>query len=284
MALLLMHLPLAGAESFAVATYSLKKYVVTPTGNRPVKSAAARAKIRESIHAAKADVIALQEMGTTNALLELRASLKSEGLDYPYWEHTGGFDTNIHLAVLSRFPFRTRHEPERENFLLQGRRFRVSRGFAELEVRVNARYTFTLLVAHLKSKRPVPGADEQVLREQEARLLREIIDTRLKANPDANLIVVGDLNDSYDSKPVRTIKGRGRSALMDTRPAERNGDDQAKPVAPHPSRRITWTYHYGKQDAYERNDYILVSQGMAPEWEESGTFVVSLPNWGIGSD
>ena len=36
------------------------------------------------------DVLALEEMGTTNALLELRASLKADGLDFPFWEHISG--------------------------------------------------------------------------------------------------------------------------------------------------------------------------------------------------
>jgi chemotaxis response regulator CheB len=50
-----------------------------PTESRHfVKSAEARAKIRESIKAMNPDVIALEEMGTTNALLELRGSLKAD--------------------------------------------------------------------------------------------------------------------------------------------------------------------------------------------------------------
>src|SRR5687768_116459 len=77
---------LPGAETFRVATYNLDNYLDQPLGTRPVKSADAKAKIRESLRALKADVVALQEMGTTNALLELRASLKAEGLDYPFWE------------------------------------------------------------------------------------------------------------------------------------------------------------------------------------------------------
>src|SRR5437870_4455124 len=120
------------AETFRVATYNLENYLDQPTESRPhVKSEAAKAKIRESIRALKPDVLALQEMGSTNALLELRASLKREGLDYPYWEHVSGFDTNIHLALLSRIPFAARRPHTNEGFLLHGRRFQVSRGFAE---------------------------------------------------------------------------------------------------------------------------------------------------------
>src|ERR1041385_2042459 len=89
------------AATFSVSTYNLENYLDEPAGNRPLKSKAAKAQVRESIRALRPDVLAVQEMGGTNALLELRASLKREEIDYPYWEHLTGFDTNIHLAVLS---------------------------------------------------------------------------------------------------------------------------------------------------------------------------------------
>src|SRR5437870_6005650 len=192
--------PLA-AGTFSVATYNLENYLDEPVGNRRAKSEAGRTKIRASIRALKPDVLAVQEMGSTNALLELRASLKSEGLDYPYWEHISGFDTNIHVAILSRLRFVARRPHTNEGFLLHGRRFRVSRGFAEVDVQVNPHYQFTLIGAHLKSRREVPEADEAELREQEAIILRQIIDGRLSANPDLNLLVLGDFNDLKDSRP-----------------------------------------------------------------------------------
>ena len=61
----------ATAETFRVATYNLNNYLDhTTESRREVKSAAAQAKIRESIKAMKPDVIALQEMGAVSALLE----------------------------------------------------------------------------------------------------------------------------------------------------------------------------------------------------------------------
>src|SRR5262249_40278866 len=159
-----------------------------------------------------------------NALLELCDSLKSEGVDFPFWEHVSGFDTNIHVAVLSKFPIIARRPHTNDSFLLYGRRYRVSRGFAEVDIRVNARYSFTLFPAYLKSRRPGPEGDEADLREQEARILREIVEARLTSNPALNLIVLGDFNDTKDSKTIRTLIGRGKTALIDTRPAERNGD------------------------------------------------------------
>lgn len=275
---------LPAAEIVRVATYNLENYLDVPAGTRPPKSAEAKAKIRESILALKPDVIALQEMGSTNALLELRSSLKAAGRDYTHWEHITGHDTNIHVAILSRFPIKARRPHTNDNFLLSGRRFRVSRGFAEVDIQVSATYSITVMTAHLKSRRPVPEADEADLREQEAIKLRGAIEARLAANPNVNLIVLGDFNDHKDSRSTKMVIGRGKTGLFDTRPAEKNGDNQPNPIARFEPRNITWTHHYGKEDTYSRIDYILISSGMKREWLPEETYVLSIPNWGAGSD
>jgi endonuclease/exonuclease/phosphatase family metal-dependent hydrolase len=273
------------AETFRVAEYNLENYVDQPTETRRfVKSDEAKAKIRESIRALKPDVISFEEMGSTNALLELRASLKAEGMDFQYWEHVSGFDTNIHVAVLSKFPITARRPHTNENFLLDGRRFSVSRGFAEVDIQVNANYSFTLLSAHLKSKRPVPEGDEAELRLQEAKILREKVDAILTANPNANVVVLGDFNNTKDSPSTKAIIGSGKFKLVDTRPAERNGDDAPNPNPRFSPMNITWTYYYGVEDSYSRIDYILLSPGMAREWVKKETYVLATPNWGVGSD
>ena len=276
---------LPSAETFRVATYNVQNYLNAPLGTRPAKTEAAKAKICESIRAAKADVIALQEMGGASALLELREQLKREGCDYPYWELVHAWDTNIQVAILSRFPIVARRSHTNDSFLLFGKRHYVKRGFAEVDIRLGEQYTFTLLTAHLKSKLTIFDADEQELREEEATLLREAVDAILSARPNANLVLAGDLNDTRDSKAVRTIIGASRkNALVDTRPAEQNGDDQPNSNPRYPPPRITWTHYFGKEDAYRRIDYLLLSRGMAREWITNETCIVKLPNWGIGSD
>jgi endonuclease/exonuclease/phosphatase family metal-dependent hydrolase len=285
LAIALLFPRLLPAETFRVAAYNVENYLDQPAGTRPLKSVAAKAKIRESIRALKPDVISFEEMGGLGALQELRGALKAEGLDFPYWEHITGYDTNIHVALLSRFPIVARRPHTNDTFLLSGRRFRVSRGFTEVDIRVNDHYTFTLMGAHLKSKRPVPEADEAELRLEEAKILREKIDARLAADPGANLVVLGDLNDTYNAKAIKAVVGRGKNGLVDTRPAERNGDNLPNPTNPryHP-RNVTWTHYYGVEDTYSRIDYILVSRGLAREWVTNETWVLTIPNWGLGSD
>lgn len=274
------------AEHFTIGTFNLENYTDSVGAGRTAKSELSRRKVREAISALHADVLGLQEIGDARALEELRAALEADGLKYPYWEHVVGYDTNIFVAVLSRFPIVARRSPARDSYLLHGRRFRMSRGVAEVDVRVNLDYIFTFFVAHLKSRRPSAEADEEEIREQEAILLRECIDARLRASPGANIAVVGDLNDVPDARSTRTVIGKGKRALVDTRPSERSAERapmQGRPTK-NQNRTITWTYFYGKEDTYSRIDYILLNSAMAQEWHPSGSFVLNLPDWGLASD
>ena len=274
--LLLFHaISLRSADTFRVATWNLENYLDRPVGSRPAKSPESKAAIHQMIRSMKPDVLALQEIGGTNALAELCAAG-----DFRYWEHVRAHDTNIHVAVLSRFPIIFARHHTSDSYLLFGRKHRVSRGFAEVTIQASTQYVFTLLTTHLKSRRPVPEGDEAAMREQEALILRAKVDALLRANADANVIVLGDLNDVQDSKSTRAVIGKGRFALIDTRPTERAcyGESSAGP------RNVTWTYFYQQEDTYQRVDYVLLSPGMAREWNAQESFVAAEPNWGIASD
>lgn len=271
------------ADRFSVATYNIENYLDAPVTGRTAKPAAAKARVRDTLLALRADVVAFQEMGGTNALIELRDSLKTAGLDYPHWEHVSGRDTNIHVAVLSRFPIVARRPHTSDSFLLNDRRFRVSRGFAELDIQVAPKFQFTLLAAHLKSKRPVPEADQAELREQEARLLREKVEARLRADPSAPLLVLGDFNDTREARPVRVVIGRGRNALVDLRPEEASRSAPGTPLL-RIGANITWTYFYQREDTYSRFDYVLANRALASRLVPEQTCVFALPWWREASD
>jgi endonuclease/exonuclease/phosphatase family metal-dependent hydrolase len=275
----------SGAGTLRVATYNVETYLDQPTESRAhAKSAEARAKVRECIRAAHADLLALEEMGETNALLELRASLQAEGENFSYWEHVQAFDTNIHVAVLSKLPIVARRPHTNDFFLLDGRRFQVKRGFAEVDIQAATNFTVTLLVAHLKSRLITPEADEAEERLGEARVLRGLIDARLARDPGAKLIVLGDFNDHPDSAPLKEIIGRGKTKLFDTRPVEHNGDTARAEPPYYEPRDVAWTYFYGRTDSYERIDYLLITPALKPYWAPAETLIPFVPNWGIGSD
>jgi endonuclease/exonuclease/phosphatase family metal-dependent hydrolase len=274
----------AGPATFTVATYNVENYLDAPVPGRHIKPAASRAKVAETILAMRPDILALEEMGRESALRELRATLRKGGLDYPYYEYAGGWDTNIFVAVLSRFPITDRRSHTNENYLLSGRRFRVSRALIEMDVQVTPDYRLTVMCAHLKSRRRVPWADQAEMRLAEARILREKVDALLKRRPDANLVVLGDFNDTKNTASTRAVIGRGRFKLIDTRPFEQNGDNLPAPRPDWDPRNITWTHFYGKEDSYERIDYLLLSPGLAKEWRPEATRVVTMANWGLASD
>jgi endonuclease/exonuclease/phosphatase family metal-dependent hydrolase len=273
----------ARGDTFRIATYNVESYLDVPTKTRAAKSEESKAKTRESILALKPDVLALQEVGSISSLLELRDSLKKQGLELLHWELVSGSDTNIHLALLSRFPFVTRRAYTNESYLLNGRRFHVSRGFAEVEIRINPEHCFTLIAAHLKSKRASTEADEAEMRLEEAKLLREKIDAKLESDPDARLVVVGDFNDTKDSASTKAVIGRGKTKLIDARPAEpgAGGPGSGPPLD---KRGVTWTHFYAKEDTYRRIDFVLLSRGMAQQWITNETYVLALPDWGVASD
>src|SRR5437868_3640963 len=106
------------AELFRVASYNLNNYLVAGSESRPAKSTESRRQIRSNLRTLNADVLALEEMGSPDDLAELRGSLETEGLSYPHWEWVPGADTNIHVAVLSRFPIVARRPHTNESFLL----------------------------------------------------------------------------------------------------------------------------------------------------------------------
>jgi endonuclease/exonuclease/phosphatase family metal-dependent hydrolase len=275
---------LLAQDPFRVVTYNVENYLVRPTDTRKVKPEPSRAMVVKSLIALKPDVLALQEIGDVDSLAELQGRLKAAGLDLPHTEHVRGYDTNIFVAVLSRFPIVSKHPHTNESYLLNGRRFRTSRAIAEVEIEPRPGYRFSLLTTHLKSKRAVADGDEAEMRTQEAMILREKLDALLQQKSDANFVVCGDFNDTRDTPAIRAVMGRGNKSLMDTRPAERNGDTAPSENPNWDPRRVTWTHYYGKEDSYSRLDYILVSRGMAREWRKEGTYILTLPDWGVASD
>ena len=262
-----------GNGVFRVATFNLENYLDATAKKGCVKSDGAKAKIRECIRGVKPDVIALQEIGSAETLQELRASLAAENLEFPHWEYVAGADEDLHVAILSKFPFAARRPHTDDNIMLNEQAFRVRRGFAEVDVRVNPRFSFTLFASHLKSKskneNERAGAD--ALRLEEARLLREKIEARLKKAPDARIVLCGDFNDTKDSRVVRTIAGAGKYRLVDTLSFNKAG-------------AAAWTNYYPEKNRYERIDYVMLNPAMAECWLPEKSGVYEMPDWKLASD
>lgn len=112
-------------------------------------------------------------------------------------------------------------------------------------------YELTLIDNHWKSK----GGDESVnsaRRRAQAQHVADLVQERLDENPDARVIVLGDLNDYYDSEPVALLR-------RSTEPAMVHAFDYLPPID-----RYTYTFNGASQVL----DHILVTANMAHEIAE----------------
>ncbi len=281
--LLIAILPrLDAGETFTVVTYNLQNYLLDALPSRAAKPVERRDRVAEILGSLNPDVLVVQEIGGAGALEDLADRLEAAGVRLPHREIAWGADPAIAAAVLSRFPFVSRRSHTNDTILAEGRLLRTSRGFVEVEFQAPDGMPVTLLAAHLKSKRETGRPSEASIREAEAQALRRHVDALFDGDPHARILVVGDLNDHQDSRPLRLLKSRGPRALVDLRPGERRRGTPNE--GNQPTDAATWTHHYAKEDSYGRFDYILVSPALRPLWRPESSYVPDIPGWSRASD
>ncbi len=110
-----------------------------------------------------------------------------------------------------------------------------------------APYTFTVIVNHWKSK----GGDESVnvvRRTLQAEHVASLVQQRLDRDPQARVVVLGDLNDFYDSGPVNALRNGTTPRLIHTY-------DFLRPLE-----RYTFIFNGASQVL----DHILITPGVQP--------------------
>ena len=259
-------------DEFSVMTYNLKRYCYDDRDrdgqeNDPKPEEEVRAAV-ELIARTRPDVLAIQEMGAPDLFKDFHARLAAKGLSYPHTELIPGSATNLNNAVLSRFAFASKQSITNDEYTIGDWVIPVRRGYISVDVQVNPSYRFRLMVAHLKSKVYHPAGQTE-MRRNEARLLNKHVRKGLEENPDLNLLVAGDLNDTIDSAALREVLGSPRK-LFDLRPKDSVGD--------------VWSHFWAKQEMYERLDYLLVSAGMKPEVVWTKNHIVRDPLTYTASD
>jgi endonuclease/exonuclease/phosphatase family metal-dependent hydrolase len=237
------------------------------------KPEAAKAALRTVIRALDADVIALQEIGPRPYLEELRRDLASEGSEYSYAEWLEAADTERHIAVLSRRPFKSVKGHADLVFPYFGVSERVKRGLLEVRFETKAGGEWTLFVVHLKSRFTDRADDvESALRRAgEAVAVRDRV---LSVFPDpakARFLIVGDCNDGPTSRPLRALSARGNTPI-------------AEILAAADLRGETWTHFYRKADTYSRVDYVLVSPGFKSAVVGGAATIFDGPETRVASD
>lgn len=240
------------AEVVRVATYNVQNYLEVDRWveerYRPgfPKPETEKAVLRKVILEVDPDILVLQEMGPDPYLGELQADLKAEGLDLPFRFVARGADEERHVALLSRIqPSRvlTHKDLKFEYF---GETTPVKRGMLEAVFHTRG-YEWKLFGLHLKSKWSDYEEDPQSSdrRRSEALACRARIQD-LQRQDGLPFLILGDLNDTKSTAPVRLLQFRGKVEV-------------AAALEASDSRGDRWTHYYHKEDSYARIDYILKS-------------------------
>jgi endonuclease/exonuclease/phosphatase family metal-dependent hydrolase len=217
------------------------------------------------------DAIGICEIGTAADLAEIQQSLKTAGLHLPHSHYVGGTDAVRHLGLLSRFPIISTGKAAETEFRLSGRTFGINRGILDATLDIHGK-PYRFIGVHLKSKRAIEEADQEDIRVNEARLLRRHLDSILKKEPQARLIVYGDFNDTRPTPTFKTITGNYNSpGYLTALPAK-------------DSRGHAWTHHWAPHDIYSRIDFVTVSRDLRQELDFKASYLIDDPEWDKASD
>ncbi len=268
---------LAG-ETVRVATLNVRNYLIMDRlvdgiwRRQYPKPEAEKTALRTIIRKVDPDVLAIQEMGDTRFLEELQRDLKREGIDFPHAVSLEADDTERHVVFLSKIPFTNIDRATDLTYKLFGKETTVRRGLLGVSFETEGE-EWTVFNLHLKSRYTVRNDDPEAVRQRtgEAQAIRDYI---LKGYPpefDYKYLIVGDVNDTRASAPIRRLLKRGDRIISEM-------------VMAADSRGHRWTHHYAKEDDYSRVDYLLASPAMLQHIvEESGT-VFDGPEMEKGSD
>jgi endonuclease/exonuclease/phosphatase family metal-dependent hydrolase len=262
----------ARSQNIVFGAYNLQNYrLQTDTNGQKPKSPASKAALTAIVSQLSPDILGMCEMGSREALADLQMRLKSAGLDLPESEFVDGPDPDRHLALLSRFPIVEKSSDRQVTFELNGTPELVRRGFLDVVIQINSSYRLRLIGVHLKSKIAAPEG-ESLIRRMESHLLALRISKILESEPEANLLVYGDFNDTKDQPALQSLIG------------ERSSQQMLRDLYAIDERGECWTHYWRTADVYSRMDFLLASRGLLPEILRKQTRAHSPANWSDASD
>ena len=220
----------------------------------------------------KPDILGVCEVGGRDDLAALQARLREAGVDLPHLEYVAAADRVRHLGLLSRYPITSSQSQTKLFYLCDESKLPVQRGFLDVTLQITPDYQLRCLGAHLKSRLATPEADENLMRRNEAHLLRQQADAILTAAPETNLLVYGDFNDTREQPAIRAI------------PGVRGDQNYLTAITPADSAGQRWTYYYPDADTYSRIDHLFASRGLMPEVNEKLCAIFASEDWFTASD
>lgn len=169
--------------------------------------------LAQGIESLNADVIAMEEVENRDYLQRF-VDVFLPDLGYKEVVLFEGNDLRgIDVAVISRVPIGTVRSNRHLKFVGEdGVVQHFQRDLLQVTIEPEGGDPLEIWVVHLKSKR---GGDpvSDVIRLAEAAEIRRQLDARLKADPEARIVVTGDFNDTPESKSIQTIIGSGEQAM-----------------------------------------------------------------------
>lgn len=276
--LFLVLLPVLSAREIVFAYYNLENYLPMSRvvdGRRLENAPKPESEISAlvaMIRRIKPDILGVVEIGDQSMLADLQRRLAAAGMEFPHSEWVASPGGERHMALLSRFPIIARQTKADVPFELDGHQQRMARGMLDVTVEPVPSYQLRLIGVHLKSRRVVPNFDEKKFRAREALLVRTHLDEILRANPDVNLLLFGDLNDTKNESPVKDIQGvPGTSLAMRDLPLR-------------DSHGLVWTHFWSHADIYSRIDFLMANSGLWAELKLSRSGIGSGREWIRASD
>lgn len=268
--------PAADTAPVRFLAYNLKNYLTMPryiNGKRTSapKPAGETGALVGIIADARPDILGICEIGSPDDLRDLQGRLKAKGIDLPHAHHLLGYDSVRTLAILSKYPVVSTGKPEKDGYTVGQRQFRMSRGILDATIQLPGKQV-RFVGVHLKSKRPIPEADQELMRRAESGLLRNHVNQILRDKPGTLLLVFGDFNDTKRTPALRTAMGRlnSKTGLIVLNAKDSRGD--------------LWTHHWGREDIYSRFDFVMASKSLAPSIGRDSARILDPPDWEKASD
>lgn len=266
----------ASGREVVFAGYNVENYAPLPDANhperaKPGKSAEAAEAVIAIIREINPDILGVAEMGPAPQFAQFRSRLAAAGLGYVDFEYVAAADPDRHLALASRFPIVARNSATDLSYSANGTLEKVRRGILDVTVALGDKTRLRIVGVHLKSKLETRDGEE-LLRRQEARLLRKHLDAILKADPQTPLLLFGDFNDTKERPAIREVTSvRGAPDALTALPLEDSEGDR-------------WTHYWHVNDTYARIDYLFVNKPLSRSVERARCYLYRKPGWNAASD
>ncbi|MDB6116382.1 MAG: Endonuclease/Exonuclease/phosphatase family protein [Verrucomicrobiaceae bacterium] len=264
--------------SHRVCSYNLRNWLTTERapvpGIKPAgKPEREKVKVVQYLTAIAPAILGVCEIGTMEDLQDLRQRLAAAGLQYPHVVYAHGGDPTRRLGLLSQFPVVAAHSQPDLTYQIGELTLPFQRGILDATVQIKPDFQLRLLGLHLKSKRETAEADQELMRRNEAHLLREYLDQLLTEHPEEKVMLYGDFNEEPREAPIDEIRGnRATPTLLLHDVALRDANDEV------------WTHFWDLHDLYSRLDYFFVSPALRPFVNDRDAFIYTAKDFYQGSD